>query len=56
MLRIPGNGMKMWGKVQYIEFASRSTLAPQEGKLGEPVAILVACYFGQTRLIDNLEI
>ncbi len=44
------------GKVQYIEFASRSTLAPQEGKLAEPVAILVACYFGQTRLIDNMEL
>lgn len=44
------------GKVQYIEFVSRATLAPLEGKLAEPVTILVACHFGNTRLIDNLDI
>lgn len=44
------------GKVQYIELVSRKTLAPLTGTLAEPVAILVACHFGSTRLIDNLEL
>jgi len=44
------------GEIQYIEFASRATLAPQEGKLTEPVTLLVACHFGKTRLIDNLDL
>jgi len=44
------------GQVQYIEVVSKKTLAPLQGKLSEPVAILVACHFGKTRLIDNLEL
>jgi len=47
---------KAGGKVQYIEFASRESLAPQDGNLNQKVVLLVACHFGTTRLIDNLEL
>jgi pantoate--beta-alanine ligase len=47
---------KSGGNVQYIEIASRKALAPQSGVLKVPAVILVACYFGKTRLIDNLEL
>ncbi|HSQ41574.1 MAG TPA: pantoate--beta-alanine ligase [Fibrobacteraceae bacterium] len=44
------------GKVQYIELVSRKTLQPLHGKIQEKVVILVAAFFGETRLIDNQEL
>ncbi len=48
--------VKAGGEVQYIEFASQETLAPLSGKITEPCTLLIACYFGSTRLIDNLDL
>ncbi len=44
------------GKVQYVEIVSRKTLLPLVGELVEKPVILVAAHFGNTRLIDNLEL
>lgn len=44
------------GKVQYVHIVSQKTLHPLQGECAEKAAILVACHFGNTRLIDNLEL
>jgi len=44
------------GKVQYVEIVSRKTLLPLQGEFEEKATILVAAFFGETRLIDNLEL
>lgn len=44
------------GVVQYVEIASQKTLLPEESEILEPSVILVAAFFGKTRLIDNLEL
>ncbi len=45
------------GVVQYVEVASQKTLlANSTGTVDEPSVILVAAFFGTTRLIDNIEI
>lgn len=46
------------GTVQYVEVASQTTLAALDGSatIGEKVVILVAAFFGTTRLIDNIEL
>lgn len=50
--------IKSRGTVQYVEVASASTLEKQvSGHLGEEkLVILVAAFFGKTRLIDNVEL
>ncbi len=42
--------------VQYIEVASRETLLPLSGKVVDTAVVLVAVFYGTTRLIDNIEI
>ncbi|MDR2583915.1 MAG: pantoate--beta-alanine ligase [Fibromonadaceae bacterium] len=42
------------GKIQYIEIANKSDLMP--AKTTKNSVILLACYFGKTRLIDHLEL
>lgn len=45
------------GVVQYVEIASRETLqANSSGTIQEPSVILIAAFFGTTRLIDNIEL
>lgn len=44
------------GKLQYIEFADKFTLEPREGRLDGAVVVLLAAFFGKTRLIDNCEL
>lgn len=45
------------GVVQYANVASQRTLEPNSsGTLEEPSVILVAAFFGKTRLIDNVEL
>lgn len=45
------------GVVQYVEIASRETLLSiSSGTIREPSVILVAAFFGTTRLIDNIEL
>lgn len=45
------------GSVQYVEIASASTLEKKVGHLGnEKLVILLAAFFGKTRLIDNMEL
>lgn len=45
------------GVVQYVEVASQKTLiANSTGTVDEPSVILVAAFFGTTRLIDNIEL
>ncbi|MDR2580869.1 MAG: pantoate--beta-alanine ligase [Fibromonadaceae bacterium] len=44
------------GKIQYIEIANKSDLMPVKAKISEKAVILLACYFGKTRLIDHLEL
>lgn len=45
------------GVVQYVEIASRETLqANSTGTIDAPSVILVAAFFGMTRLIDNIEL
>lgn len=53
--KISKNISKAGGEVQYVEIASRSTLLPVKKLTGKEV-VLVAAFFGATRLIDNLEI
>ncbi|MBP5247429.1 MAG: pantoate--beta-alanine ligase [Fibrobacter sp.] len=48
---------KAGGVVQYIEIASQKTLfANMSGTVDEPSVILIAAFFGKTRLIDNMEL
>ncbi len=45
------------GVVQYVEIAGRETLqANSTGTICEPSVVLVAAFFGTTRLIDNIEL
>ena len=44
------------GKVQYVEIANKDDLMPVKMKILKDAVILLACYFGKTRLIDHLEI
>jgi len=44
------------GKVQYIEIANKNDLMPAGTKVSKKSVILLACYFGKTRLIDHLEL
>jgi len=44
------------GKVQYIEIANKSDLMPVKTIIPKNTVILLACYFGKTRLIDHLEL
>ncbi|MGL1902244.1 MAG: pantoate--beta-alanine ligase [Fibrobacterales bacterium] len=43
-------------EIQYVEVASRDTLLPLKGRVTEKAVILVAAFYGATRLIDNKEI
>ncbi|MDR2593434.1 MAG: pantoate--beta-alanine ligase [Fibromonadaceae bacterium] len=42
------------GKIQYIEIVNKNDLMP--AKTTKNAVILLACYFGKTRLIDHLEL
>jgi pantoate--beta-alanine ligase len=44
------------GKIQYIEIANKNDLLPLKTKVSKNAVILLACYFGKTRLIDHLEL
>lgn len=44
------------GRVEYCELADASNLLPAPEKISTNAVILLAAYFGQTRLIDNLEL
>lgn len=55
--KIQENVAKAGGVVQYIEIASQKTLfANTSGTIDEPSVILIAAFFGKTRLIDNMEL
>jgi len=43
------------GKIQYVEIADKNDLQPIKTKVSKNSVILLACYFGKTRLIDHLE-
>jgi len=43
------------GKIQYVEIANKNDLQPIKTKVSKNAVILLACYFGKTRLIDHLE-
>jgi pantoate--beta-alanine ligase len=43
-------------RVQYVEFAAIDSLLPLEGSIATNAVLLIACYMGSTRLIDNLEL
>ncbi len=43
------------GKVQYLEIVSQKSLLPLKS-VTEPAVVLVAVFFGKTRLIDNIEL
>jgi len=42
------------GKIQYVEIADKNDLMPVGAKISGKAVILLACYFGKTRLIDHL--
>jgi len=44
------------GKIQYIEIANKNDLKPAKTITKKNTLILLACYFGKTRLIDHLEL
>ena len=46
------------GQVQYVEVVNQKNLQKFNGVLreGDKVVILVAAFFGKTRLIDNIEL
>jgi len=44
------------GKIQYIEIANKNDLTPAKTITPKNTVILLACYFGKTRLIDHLEL
>jgi len=44
------------GKIQYIEIVNKSDLMPAKKIIPKNTVILLACYFGKTRLIDHLEL
>ena len=43
------------GRVQYLEIVSQKSLLPLKS-VSEPAVVLVAAFFGKTRLIDNIEL
>lgn len=43
------------GRVQYLEIVSQKSLLPLKS-VTEPAVVLVAAFFGKTRLIDNIEL
>jgi pantoate--beta-alanine ligase len=43
------------GEIQYIEIVNKNDLFPIKTKVSKNAVILLACYFGKTRLIDHLE-
>jgi len=43
------------GKIQYVEIANKNDLLPIKTRVSKNAVILLACYFGKTRLIDHLE-
>jgi len=43
------------GKIQYVEIANKNDLQPIKTRVSKNAVILLACYFGKTRLIDHLE-
>jgi pantoate--beta-alanine ligase len=43
------------GKIQYVEIVNKNDLLPIKTKVSKNAVILLACYFGKTRLIDHLE-
>jgi pantoate--beta-alanine ligase len=47
---------KAGGQVQYVEICSRQTLLPCAKIQKTKAAILIAAFFGSTRLIDNIEV
>jgi len=44
------------GKIQYIEIANKADLKPANRVIPKKTVILIACYFGKTRLIDHFEL
>jgi pantoate--beta-alanine ligase len=44
------------GKIQYIEIVNKKDLQPLKASVAKNSVILLACYFGKTRLIDHLEV
>jgi pantoate--beta-alanine ligase len=44
------------GKIQYVEITDKNDLLPVKTKVSKNAVILLACYFGKTRLIDHLEL
>ena len=57
-LREAVRGVVEWagGKIQYVEFVNKADLTPITGKISKKAVILLACFFGKTRLIDHLEL
>ncbi|NLB63710.1 MAG: pantoate--beta-alanine ligase [Fibrobacter sp.] len=47
---------KSSGKLQYLHLVDAQTLLPLKNKVEKPAVILVAAFYGETRLIDNLEL
>lgn len=44
------------GHVQYVEIVNKGDLMPIKEKVSKKAVILLACFFGKTRLIDHLEL
>jgi pantoate--beta-alanine ligase len=44
------------GKIQYVEIVNKNDLMPVGTKVLRNAVVLVACYFGKTRLIDHVEL
>jgi pantoate--beta-alanine ligase len=44
------------GKIQYIEIANKNDLMPAKTITKKNTVVLLACYFGKTRLIDHWEL
>jgi len=51
-------GIVEWagGKIQYVEIVNKGDLTPMTGKIKKKAVILLACFFGKTRLIDHLDL
>ncbi len=43
-------------KIQYIEIVDKNDLMPVGARVSQKAVILLACYFGKTRLIDHVEL
>jgi len=44
------------GKIQYVDIVNKNDLLPISAKISKKAVILLACYFGKTRLIDHMEL